>query len=65
MTELKIEISKEEFDKLKAMSYGQRSPLVIDKLPERILMGYGYYGHILKEVDGKYLIVCDIGSSCD
>lgn len=59
------EVSEELFIKLSAMTYAERRPIVLDMLPDSLIMGYGYYGHRLKEKDGKFYVVTDHGNSCD
>lgn len=51
------EISKEEYER------ADDNPYKI--ISEDIIMGYGCYGAKLTEVDGKYYLSYDIGSSCD
>mgnify|MGYP007115377552 CR=1 FL=1 len=65
--EYRIEITKDEYEELIIMSYADREQFVNDKLPISIACGYGYYGHRLRidPTDGKYYIICDIGTSCD
>lgn len=67
MSEYRIEISQDEYERLKAMSYSERNDIVCDRLPQSILCGYGYYGHSLyySKSDNKYYIICNIGSNCD
>ena len=52
------EISKEDYEK--ALKEGASS-LVSDS----IKMGYGLYGSSVSEVDGKYYLTYERGSSCD
>ena len=66
MQKVREEITKEQFEKLQAMSYAeQHDELFPNGVPESWAMGYGYYGHLLIEKDGKYYAVYKIGSSCD
>lgn len=57
MNRVCYEISKEEYER------ADDNPYKI--ISEDIIMGYGCYGAKLTEVDGKYYLSYDIGSSCD
>lgn len=59
------DITKEEYDRLKSMSYGEVNSEIEANLSDAIKWGYGYYGHTLREVDGKYQLGLKIGDSCD
>ena len=66
MDTIRNEISKEEFEKLQAMSYAeQKAEIFPNGIPESWVMGYGYYGHSVFEQNGKYYVQYKIGSSCD
>ena len=62
---MSINVSSEEYKRLSEMTYGERTAFVKNLLPASVICGYGYYGHALKQKDGRFYIVCDIGSSCD
>lgn len=66
MQRLTYEITKEQYNKLQTMSYEeQRAELFPDGIPDSWRYGYGYYGHILSEVGGRYYVTHKIGESCD
>lgn len=58
MIEVKRKISKEEYDKAQ-----DQSPYVL--IDESIQIGYGAYHAAVYEMDGKYYLRYDRGSSCD
>ena len=60
-----IKITKEEYEELNKLSYGEQNKIVESKLSPDILYGYGFYGHFLAASDGEYRIVCRVGDSCD
>ena len=59
------EISKEEYDRLSAMSYAEVDSEINDNLPSAVKYGYGYYGHALLEENGMYFLGTTTGNSCD
>lgn len=61
------EITQEEFDRLSAMTYGERSAEIEKGLSDSIKYGYGYYGHDLwkNPEDGKCFLGITSGNSCD
>lgn len=66
MKSVKREITKEEYDSLSKKNYGeQHSALFPDGVPDAWEYGYGYYGHSIREENGKYYAVFEIGSSCE
>ena len=58
MTEVKREITKEEYEKAK-----NQSPYTL--ISDSIIMGYGCYGATVYEQDGKYYLRFSMGDSCD
>lgn len=58
-------ISKEEYDRYREMTVGERNAVIEEALPDYIILGYGYYGCSLREENGKYYLRISIGSSCD
>ena len=58
MIHVRIEITKEDYDKATA-----KSPYAI--VSESILMGYGCCGAKVYEENGKYYLEYDRGNSCD
>lgn len=65
MKYLENEISKEEYERMSAMTYGELTEEIEKNLPDYIKWGYCYYGHRLEEKDGKYYLIYKIGSTCD
>ena len=66
MREVEREITKEEYDRIKNLSYREQHDAIWPKgVPAQLSMGYGYYGHRLSVHDGKCYAVYSIGSSCD
>ena len=59
------EISKEEYDRLSAMAYGEVDAEIDKNLSDSVKYGYGYYGHRLLEEDGMYFLGTTTGNSCD
>ena len=59
------EISKEEYDRLSSMSYGEVDKEIKNNLSDSIIYGYGYYGHDLLEENGMYFVGRTTGNSCD
>ena len=59
------EVSKEEYERLSAMPDPDADHEVMEGLSISVLMGYGYYGHELREKDGVYYVGKNIGNSCD
>ena len=59
------EISKEEYDRLSAMSYAEVDSEINENLPSAVKYGYGYYGHALLEENGMYFLGTTTGNSCD
>ena len=58
MTEVLYEISKEEYEKAQ-----EKSAYAI--ISDSIKMGYGCYGAAVYEIEGKYYLRYEKGSSCD
>lgn len=58
MTDVNREITKEEYDKAKEKG-------AYSIISEAIVMGYGAYGAMVYEKDGKYFLSYSCGSSCD
>ena len=58
-------ISKEEYDRLSAMSYGEVDKEIKSNLSDSIIYGYGYYGHDLLQENGMYFVGTTTGNSCD
>lgn len=58
-------ISKEQYEKYKAMSPGKLNNTVEKTIPESWAYGYGWYGAKLACTDTEYFIVHTIGESCD
>lgn len=60
-------ISKEEYERLNALSYSDFCKEIDPTIPMEWNMGYGYYGSWLRkdEVNDIYYLVHKIGSSCD
>lgn len=66
MKYIKREIEKDKYESIKNMSYKEQHSALFPKgVPVQWELGYGYYGHSLKEEDGKYFAVFTIGNSCD
>ena len=66
MDNLTKEITREEFEKLRAMSYSEQEKYLLPNgIPEAWAYGYGYYGHEVYQRNGKYYRRFKIGSSCD
>ena len=59
------EISKEEYDRLAALSKKDFYEEVEESLDTAILCGYGFYGSDITVRDGKYYLIKRIGTSCD
>ena len=59
------EISKEEYDRLSAMTYWEVESEIEKNLSDSIRYGYGYYGHKLLEENGMYFLGTTTGNSCD
>ena len=59
------EISKEEYDRLSSMTYGEVDKEIKDNLSDSIIYGYGYYGNDLLEENGMYFVGRTTGNSCD
>lgn len=62
---MKRKISKEEYDRMSKLSYGELSSEVRSGLSEATIYGYGYYGCRLSSKDDEYYLNINIGSSCD
>ena len=65
MSSGKVEITKDIYDR--AMQHGK---YIVNEDMDKIfsisqLCGYGIYGAIAVEKDGKYYCLYDMGSSCD
>ena len=58
MVRVRYEITKENYDLA-----NETSPYRL--IPSDVKMGYGVYTAWVEEVDGKYYLVYDRGSSCD
>ena len=58
MIPVKREITKEEYELSKT-----KGPYFL--IPDYIKWGYGAYGAITKEEDGKYFLMYDRGETCD
>lgn len=59
MTEVKREITKEEYDRAQEKN-------AYELISDTILMGYGAYGaRVYVGEDGKYYLRYDMGGSCD
>lgn len=66
MKTVKHEITKEQYDKLKDMSYQkQHIHLFPEGVPVMWECGYGYYGHKLVHSGDEYWVEFTLGSSCD
>ena len=66
MRYVKEEITKERYNSLKNMTYNeQHKELFPTGIPVSWEMGYGYYGHSLREEDGRCFAVYTLGGSCD
>lgn len=65
MRQINLNVSLEEYKRLSEMGHAERTEIIKDMLPASIICGYGYYGHSLKQKDGRFYIVCEVGSSCD
>ena len=68
MQEIRINISKEDYERLKELSRSELYREVESMLPKSILYGYGYYGCrgvTYDEECDKYFALCTIGSTCD
>ena len=59
------EISKEEYDRLSSMSYGEVDREIKNNLSDSIIYGYGYYRHDLLEENGMYFLGTTTGNSCE
>ncbi len=65
MQKIYKKITKEEYDRYSAMSYGELNKEVEDGLGDHIKYGYGYYGCSLYASKDGYKLVMEIGDSCD
>ena len=65
MQKRREEITKEKFEELDKMDNKQFNNYIDSKIPIEWACGYGHYGAYLKEEDGKYYIIHNLGSSCD
>lgn len=68
MTTCRREITKEQYDEIMRESNGKGfvpSTLETKYFSTDILRGYGLYGTIVYESDGKHILQYDIGDSCD
>lgn len=59
------EISKEEYDRLHALSHADLNEIIGEELGDTIHFGYGYYGGGLFTKDGRYYYYYKRGASCD
>lgn len=59
------EITKEEYDRYKAMEYRDFTKEIESNLSPSIIWGYGYYGCCLMEYEGAYWLGIKTGNSCD
>lgn len=65
MRESRRTITKEEYDRLSALTYAEADKEITSKLSDTILIGYGYYGHRLCHDKQDYYLLLTIGNSCD
>lgn len=67
MSEIKREITKEEYDRLMSLTDAERKAEIEATVPISWWCGYGYYGFRLTHYtnEDKYYIIHTIGSSCD
>ena len=66
MRTVKHEITKEQYDKLKDMSYQkQHNHIFSAGVPVIWECGYGYYGHKLVKSGDNYWVEFTLGNSCD
>ena len=59
------EISKEEYQRLIALSKNELEKEITADLGQEIFCGYGYYGCGIAERDNKYYAFFNKGTSCD
>lgn len=60
-----LEISKEKFDELSALSKSELDAYVESTLSNAVICGCGYYGAELICTDGMYFLGKCLGNSCD
>lgn len=66
MQDIKREITEEEYRTLIDKNYNeQHEALFPDGVPMTWSAGYGYYGHRLAEIGGKFFAIFSLGNSCD
>lgn len=65
MQKMKIKISKEEFDRISTMETIERNQAISDIVPAYVHMSYGYYNGNIREEDGNYYVIANIGDTCD
>lgn len=59
------EVTKEQYEKYKAMHPGVLNNTIERTLSDDILCGYGFYGAYTVALDGKYYVCIKTGSTCD
>ena len=64
-TEVGKEVSKEEYERLRAMERSEVKKMVEEETPSWVFQGYGFYGHRLVEEEGRFYVCRVQGSSCD
>ena len=65
MTEVRREITKEEYDKYTNMSKAEARKEIEKTIDNATLIGYGIYCLRFYKNDDKYYLIYDRGSSCD
>jgi hypothetical protein len=66
MRNVSYEITKEQYDEMKAASPAEARSMAEDIVPISWVCGYGFYGFYLSHPDeSTYLIKGLIGDSCD
>lgn len=65
MDEVKVLITKEEFDNYIDLDRAELNNIIEPTVPAHWKCGYGWYGCYLSEDLGRYYIVHKLGSGCD
>jgi hypothetical protein len=67
MREIRLTLTKREYEHLSILPYKDLTEEVLEMLPASIVQGYGFYGCRLtySKEENKYYVICMIGESCD
>lgn len=67
MREIRLTLTKREYEHLSIHPYKDLFEEVSEMLPTSIVQGFGFYGCRLtySKEENKYYVICMIGESCD